>query len=69
MGAVRVRSHGHSAGPRIALFHHDLVPNPTSRRVEIDTVLAGKLLDLSVLLEVGLTFVLDLQPTESVFGA
>lgn len=69
MRAVRVRGHSHGAGPRIALLDHDLVPDPASRRIEVDTVLASKLLDLPVLLEVGLALVLHLQPIESALRA
>ena len=45
---VAVTCHDHGPRPRVALFHHDLMPDTPSRRVEINALLRREFLDLSV---------------------
>ena len=61
MVAVAVRGHTHSARPCIPLFYHNLVTYTATWWKMINRMLFCKGLDLLILLEIGITGVLDIM--------
>lgn len=49
---MAIRGDGKRLRKGIAFLHHDLMPNASSRGVEVDALLAGKYLNLAVLFQI-----------------
>ena len=57
---MTVRCDHHFARPGIPFFTHDLMTNSTPGRIEINIHFCGKILNLSIFIEVGFTGILDI---------